>query len=110
MVQDLIREREYRKKDAIEEVSAKWADPQVVDGVALSIPYESMAKVYNESTNSYEQVKSTSYAHFLPKDLQIDVEIIPEKRYRGIFEVIVYRSIIDIKGSFRTPAIRSGFH
>ena len=38
MVESLIREREYRKEDAVKEVSGKWGNEQIVAGPVLTVP------------------------------------------------------------------------
>ena len=93
MVKDLIREREYRQSDAISEVSSKWGNAQTITGLVLTVPYNSYTKVYDkDDEGEFKLVRTREYAHFLPEELNIEGEILPEKRYRGIYEVIVYRS------------------
>ena len=104
MIQNLIREREQRQDEAISEVSSKWGNDQTVTGLVLTVPYKTYSKVYDgDRTDKYRLVESKSYAHFLPQDLNIQGDIEPEIRYRGIFEVVLYRSILSIKGSFERP-------
>ena len=45
-------------------------------------------------------VKELHYLHILPENLEIRGSIHPEKRYRGIFEVVVYESKLKISGSY----------
>jgi len=103
MVKDLIRERENRQEGAIKEVSSKWGTAQTVVGLVLTIPYNTYTKVYDEDNDNYQLVQSREYAHFLPKDLIIEGEVLPEKRYRGIYEVIVYNSKMNLTGAFSNP-------
>lgn len=104
MVEDLIREREFRQEEAIREVSSKWGEQQTITGVVLSVPYKTYSKVFegNKSDN-FKIVETKSYAHFLPEFLNIRGSITPEIRYRGIYEVIVYNSNISLTGSFSSP-------
>ena len=44
MVESLIREREYRLESAINEVSAKWGDPQTITGLIVTLPYYTYSK------------------------------------------------------------------
>lgn len=104
MVESLIREREERQTEAIAEVSSKWGEPQTITGLIITVPYKTYSKVYiGENSEKFNIVESKEYAHFLPEDLNINGEVIPEKRYRGIYEVIVYNSKLNINGSFLTP-------
>lgn len=102
MVKDLIREREYRQQDAINEVSSKWGSMQTIKGLALTIPYRSYSKVYDKD-NNFKLVESIDYAHFLPEELNISGTIFPKVRYRGIYEIVVYNSEIQLDGNFKLP-------
>ena len=102
MVKDLIREREFRQQDAINEVSSKWGNAQTIKGLALTIPYRSYSKVYDQD-NNFKLVESVEYAHFLPEELNIEGNLSPKVRYRGIYEVVVYDSEIQLNGSFLLP-------
>jgi len=44
-----------------------------------------------------------NWAHFLPDDLHIESELRPEKRYRGIYEVVVYNCQLSLSGRFVKP-------
>ena len=104
MVESLIREREARQADAIAEVSSKWGEQQTITGLVLTVPYKTYSKVFEgDKTDKYKLVESKEYAHFLPEELKIDGDISPEVRYRGIYEVIVYNSIVKLSGNFTTP-------
>lgn len=93
-IQSLVAERQDRQKEAVAEISSKWAGPQTVTGPVIGIPY-------NESTGSYAGRKEDKkWAYFLPSKLDIRARIIPEKRYRGIYQVIVYTTELEIKGSY----------
>lgn len=102
MVKDLIREREYRQQDVIREVSSSWGEAQVIKGLALTIPYRSYSKVYDKD-NDFKLVESIEYAHFLPEELNIEGNLSPMVRNRGIYEVVVYNSEIKLNGSFALP-------
>ena len=94
-VQNMIKEREARQKEAFTEVSSKWADRQNITGPVLVIPYTKAAK-----DNNGLVVNIKSLAYFLPDRLNIESEVRPEKRYRGIYEVMLYSSSIKLNGSF----------
>ena len=74
-VQELIKEREARQKEAFAEVSSKWAGRQNLTGPVLVVPYI-------ESPNQSGSAKH--YAYFLPDELTIDARVQPEERHRGI--------------------------
>lgn len=93
MIMGLISEREHRQYEATGEVSNKWGDAQTVTGPALIIPY-------------ITKPGETSIAVFLPDKLTVNGELLPEIRRRGIYEVPVYNSHLQINGSFPVLDIR----
>ncbi len=102
MIKSLIRERESTQRSAIYEVSSKWGDSQTITGPVVTIPY----KVYTSSYDKYNKLitlEEIRYAHFLPKNLKIEGELFPEIRYRGIYEVILYTTKLNIKGNIERP-------
>lgn len=104
MIENLIREREERQKEAIAEVSSKWGEKQTITGLVLTVPYKMNSRVYEgDKPDVFKLVESIGYAHFLPEVLELNGVISPEKRYRGIYEVIVYNSKISLTGNFSTP-------
>jgi inner membrane protein len=98
MVEDLIREREYTSEGAISEVSSKWGEMQILSGPVINIPYKKYYKKDNEI------IETTEYAHFLPDELNISGKVLPEKRYRGIYEVVVYTAQLNVSGKFPQPS------
>jgi len=93
-IQSLVTERQSRQQDAVSEISAKWAGSQTVTGPVIGIPYKEVTTYDNNTT----EVKK--WAYFLPDKLDIQARIIPEKRYRGIYQVIVYTAALQVKGSY----------
>ena len=100
MIQDIIRERESTNTEAIDEVSSKWGGSQTISGPIISVPY----KIVYRQENGYTS-EATEYYHFLPEYLKITGEVVPEKRYRGIHEVVVYKSNLLITGKLIKPKI-----
>jgi inner membrane protein len=100
LIQVLIKERQDRRNEASHEVFSKWGDTQTVAGPIVSVPYNFPIK-----TEDGELVYTTYYAHLLPDNLTINVEVIPEIRYRGIYEVVLYTAKIFIQGNMRPDKI-----
>jgi len=94
MIQSIINERANLHEQATREVSSKWADEQQINGPILTIPI-----IYLNKTDK-ETVETTRYLHLLPDRLNIKGQIDPETLHRGIYEVVVYRSAIEITGNF----------
>lgn len=102
MVKDLIHEREEVQRSAIDEVSSKWGNGQTLTGPYIDIPFDRYIKRFNKKDSINEIVKIKEHLYVLPEQLNITGQIAPEKRYRGIYEVVVYESDFKIEGKF-TP-------
>ena len=94
---NLISEREGRKNEAIHEVSDKWGNTQTVLGPIVAIPYEKVSR----DDKGKEYSREIKHLFVLPENLQVDGNINSEKRYRGIFEVVLYGGKLQLKGNFK---------
>lgn len=103
MVKSLIREREGFRSGALEEISSKWGGPQVIAGPVLTIPFKE--NYYKDSNGNAHW--STQYAHFLPDNLDIQGNVNSQTRYRGIYEVPLYSSTVNLKGQFSKPDFKA---
>jgi inner membrane protein len=102
-VESLIQERQSRADEVVQEVSSKWATSQVVNGPVLRIPYKKISQVkeWTAAGTAYTRtIETVQTAYFLPEELTIDGNIVPEIRHRGIFDVVVYKSNINFKATF----------
>lgn len=99
MINSLIIERKNRMHQTVQEVTDKWSRRQTVTGPILTIPYKKY--LLTEDKKNIKEV--TRYATFLPEELNIETNIQPEERYRGIFKVIVYKAELSLKGKFPKP-------
>ena len=95
MIQSLITERQKYRQTVVKEISQSWADSQIVAGPILSI----VNNQWEENREGKKILRKNRY-YLLPENLDIKSEVYPEKRYRGIYEVIIYRTDIKISGSF----------
>ena len=84
MIDDVIRERAFRKEQVVNDISEKWSRAQVINGPILTIPY----KTYTTSTDDKGMVTKSFYEHYfqlLPETLYIAGPINHEVRKRGIY-------------------------
>lgn len=100
MITNLVKERESTQNNAISEVSSKWGDKQTISGPIISIPYYKYVKHFSGKDSTEKIVQIKEYLHILPSKLSINGNISPEKRYRSIYEVVVYNSKLNISGLF----------
>ncbi len=95
MIQSLIRERENLRDTAIREVSSKWGLNQTVAGPVISVPYTTIDVGTDGKTFS-----RSGFAHFLPDFVEVNGDIEPQQRYRGIYVVVLYNTQLATKGHF----------
>lgn len=98
LIMDLINERNYNQQSVIDEVSDKWGQAQQIVGPVLTIPY----RIFFENKEG-EKFESIKYAHFLPEHLNIEGEVNPEQRKRGIYNAILYQTLVNCNGWFEQP-------
>ena len=99
MVKDLIGERESRKDDAMREVSSTWGSGQTITGPVITVPYQATVRV-DLGDGKTEMRNVTQYAHFLPEKLDANSTLDPERRHRGIYDIVVYKGHVELKAAF----------
>lgn len=98
-VRNLIEEREGRQKEAIAEVSSKWAKKQTIAGPILVLPY------WESGADSTNRSRIKHFAYFLPDVLNLNSSVTPEEKYRGIYKVMLYTSKTNLSGSFHNLSL-----
>jgi len=99
----LVKERADRRDEVVGEVSATWGRSQTVEGPVLSIP----VLRWGQDANG-RAVKRTAWIHQLPESLEISGKLEPEVRYRSIYEVVLYRGDLSLRGAFPLDTSRWG--
>ncbi len=97
-IRSLVYERESLRNEAIRNISETWGSKQTLTGLVLTVPYE---ESYKDSNGDVRLRKE--YAHFLPDRLQVSGQLAPERRYRGIYEAVLYRGDMVWEGEFAFP-------
>lgn len=95
MINSIISEREALNQSVLNEVSQKWAGKQQINGPILTIPL-----LYEYELEDDKITSKTKYLYLLPEQLTITGKIEPEKLKRGIYEVVVYRSALQVSGQY----------
>lgn len=95
--------QEY-KKEPFGKISSKWGKEQIITGPVLTIPYT------HYDLNEKNEPINIKHDHFviLPEQLNVEATMIPETRSRGIFKVVVYKSLLKLTGSFPSDLQLSG--
>lgn len=94
-IMNIVKEREGRQKEAIADISSKWADKQVVTGPVLMLPYR---VPITDERGQQSWMRQTAY--FMADKMDINSVVYPEKRKRGIYEVAVYRTDLSLSGTY----------
>ena len=90
---DLVRERQRTRDDAVTEMASTWGGAQRLTGPYLIVPYRRAAG----------DGMAESTATFLASDLQVTADLATLRLRRGLFEGPVYRSTVELAGTFRRP-------
>lgn len=99
LIQDLIKERQNRQDEVIEEVSDKWSGTQLIEGPVMVIPYKTLI---TEKDNAGKTVilESIKNIYILPETINILSSANPKILSRGIFDAVVYNAKVSVKGKF----------
>lgn len=95
-IQNLITERETRQKEVVKEVSSKWATEQTIAGPYLVVPYTD-STINNEGST----IAVRRQLILLPEGLDVKGQLFPEERPRSIYKVLLYKSALQVNGSFK---------
>ncbi|SHJ93370.1 inner membrane protein [Tangfeifania diversioriginum] len=102
MIIDLIGQRQHTAETSSQEVMQTWSLAQTVRGLVLAIPYRERS--FKKDGNATTEIIRECY--ILPKTLNINGEIFPEKRKRSIYETVVYESEVNFSGHFEGSEIQ----
>jgi len=93
LIRGTIQERERYRNEAVHEVGASRAREQQLLGPVLVIPWSEQYR--NETKDADGQVKiefltRERYDLYMPQQLQIEGDLVPDERRLGLFKVPVY--------------------
>ena len=105
MVDSLISRRMNLANEVESEIASKWGYRQKVSGPLLAIPISREVTHTEKKASTTREVTRTEYSTYfaVPQKLKIVGSLIPEIRYRGIYEVVLYRSQITMNGNVVFP-------
>ena len=106
-VQNLIQERSQRQREVINEINGKWGEEVLILGPVLKLPYTRVARrtltdpVTKETR--FESYDETKTLYILPENLNINANVDPEIKKRGMYRTSVYTSAMQFSGTFKLP-------
>ena len=105
MVSELTGHRERLAVSVECEVASKWGFTQSIKGPLMAIPISKELSEKNKD-GSVRNYTARSMLFVVPDSLKVIAYLEPEIRYRGIYEVMLYRSQVLLEGYFaETPSI-----
>ncbi len=108
MIQGVISERSHYRYTAQQDIASSWTGEQNFLGPILVLPYVTQwqVKVWDKEQKIYrmETRKKQAKMALLPQQLDIDAKSSTQMRARGIYEVPVYDTHLDVQGRFIIPA------
>ena len=106
-VQNLIQERSVRQRQVINEINGKWGEEVLVLGPVLKLPYTTVAKrtITDPATKEtcVETYEKTKNLFILPDRLDINAQVKPEIKKRGMYRTSVYTAKMKFAGNFSLP-------
>jgi inner membrane protein len=107
MVDGLVAERRLLRDSVQRELAQSGSGAQRLDGLVLVVPctdrYQEKETLDNGRTLTRERTVACDL-HLLPERLAIGGELDTEFRYRGIYPALIYRSRLNLEGTFSVPA------
>ncbi len=105
----LVDDRGDRYQGVLRDMASTWGQDQVLQGPLLVVPYvdahRQIETVVDEGGVPHK-VPTVTYlarrAVFLPDALDLEMDLQEERRYRGIYESLVYTADITMTGRFGT--------
>ena len=98
-VKNLISERQHLNRSVEDEIGSKWGGSQDIAGPVLCIPYWKYTKFIVDSKEKVNKTKDWMF--ILPRDYNIEGNVDPEIRKRGIYRTTVYSSQLNFQGDFQ---------
>lgn len=95
LIMGLVSERHMRSNEVKEEISAKWADPQLLSGLYLTVPYIEFVKL---DSGKIRREEGTFI--LIPEILEVHDSINTEPKGRSLFNVLLYTSNSKFTGAF----------
>ncbi len=103
MIDGQIRERQTTSNQAFNEISNQWGKSQLIVGPRIVFPYTTRMTESSSDGKTHNITTKIRYVSFSPSQLTINGELNVEHRYRGIYEIPVYKAGLSLEGHFTKP-------
>ncbi|MBK8190050.1 MAG: cell envelope integrity protein CreD [Vampirovibrionales bacterium] len=104
LIASIIDERKNTRDKVVDEIAQTWAGEQRLTGPVLVAPYLStIASKDDKGRKKTQSIRKLAY--LLPEQYEVRAHLMPQVRYRSIYQSVVYRSQIEIQGRFNPRAL-----
>ena len=102
----MISDRRSQSNEARTSIAEGWGGPQVIAGPELSIPFRVTTAGATDANGRQITGPVTAERRLIlaPKGVDAATRIMPERRARSIYEVVVYRADTQGRATFALPA------
>jgi inner membrane protein len=108
----IVYERQGWRQKAYDSIGQSWPGAQTLAGPVLVLPYaltyHTREKILDGNRKEKEVVKEATVndaLYLISEHLEIKSRIESSERYRGIYQVPVYTSRVDVSGKFTTQPV-----
>lgn len=109
VVRETVSERSERREQVYQDMAQTTAGSQVIAGPLLVLPYEmeSLETVVDSKGVKTSKFQSTQRSEIiLPRKLVMNGRMQTEKRYRSLYEILLYGTRLTLEGTFEVVASR----
>jgi inner membrane protein len=106
LINNLITERASRQDDITQEVSEQWSGSQLIKGPVLIIPYKKQVRSTDTANHAINR-EVIENLYVLPDNLHIKAALDNKLLHRGIFDVGVYTTTVQVWGNFTKADLNS---
>jgi len=108
----VVYERQGWRQQAYDSIGQSWPGAQTLAGPLLVLPYvltyHTKEKIIDGNRKEREIVKEATLSdalYLIPEQLHVTSELTSSERYRGIYQVPVYQSQVEVSGRFNTQPV-----
>lgn len=102
LVTDLVHERRSRQDEAASEVAGAWGKAQRFSGPQLR-----MEHTYFVKNDKDKIVQESKGVYLLPDSIDILFQVRPQRKSRGIYDVILYETVVAYTARFARSTLAS---
>lgn len=107
MVLGIVRERSQYRDAAEQSIWQSYAGPQALSGPIIVVPYKEVIRVAVAGPTPQQIHEESRRMLVFPKTLQVQADVTPGERYRGIHKTIVHETGTQWQGTITLPDLKS---